>query len=115
GHGASLLGALPEGRWELGLYARFGGFDGQHDLRGYLQPGDHRSEALPGPGSASGRSGYQLRQGGGQHQPAAWHRLAGQPLPGGTELWQRPAVEALLPIWIGTSRPTGWSAVFRAA
>ena len=48
-------------------------------------------------------------------EPAARHRLVGQPLPGGSELRQRPAVEALLPLWTGTSRPAGWTAVFRPA
>ena len=56
GPGASLLGAVPEARRELGLHARLGGLDGQHDLRGDLQPDHHRAEAVPGPGVPPGRA-----------------------------------------------------------
>ena len=63
-----LLGAVPEARRKLGLHARFHGLDGQHDLRGDLQPGDHRSETVPGPGIARGGADPQLRQGRAQSQ-----------------------------------------------
>ena len=35
-------------RRKLGLHARYGNADGQHDLRGNLQPDHHRPEAVPG-------------------------------------------------------------------
>ena len=54
GPGAQLLGAEPEARRELGLHARLGQPDRQHDLRGHLEPDHLRPPAVPGPGVPRG-------------------------------------------------------------
>ena len=43
----------------------------QHDLRGHLQPGHHRPEALPGAGSPGRRRDPELRQGGHQRRASS--------------------------------------------
>ena len=77
--------------------------DGEHDLRGSLQPDHLRAPAISGAGVPARRDDPELRQGGCQQQPAAGYRLAGQPLSGRPELRRRPAVEVLLSLWPGAA------------
>ena len=112
---ARLLGAISEARGKLGLHARLDVLHGQHDLRGDLQPGDHRAETVPGFRITQGRSDSRLRQGQREPSSPARHRLVGQSLRGRPELWQWPAVEALLPIRPGTSRAASGHSFLRPA
>ncbi len=109
GPGAALLGAEPEARRQLGLYARLDQPDRQHDLRRGLQPDHHGPAPVPGPGIPPGRDDPELRQGRNQPQPPGGNRLAGQALPGRVRI-SATASSGSSTISMAWSAPAGWRA-----